>query len=317
MAKPTTTSSSARGCSSALDRCGVPALDTSQITNQQNPFWLEHRKESGAAPKGSVLYRLHPPLEPGERKLLRCGTRTVAVFRTEDGYHAFDNACYHHGGPLFLGDIEEVDGAACVVCPWHRSKVEMATGVALYEAMVDVDARLCKTAEKDGPRQRIHEVVFRDGVPCVKLNTAEHGTYASDRYAAVDIASNDERAMTQEMADEENSSREAMQQHIRRRRSSLKMEQERRRRDRERAAKNPVRVPAGQLTPRGKDSGPYVPSWVRQGKLPPDEPEEDDHQWVPAHDLAEEYRDLEEEYAKRREAAEAASKDPRLADLGL
>ena len=27
--------------------------------------------------------------------------------------------CAHQGGPLHLGDIEDVGGKVCVVCPWH------------------------------------------------------------------------------------------------------------------------------------------------------------------------------------------------------
>jgi nitrite reductase/ring-hydroxylating ferredoxin subunit len=38
------------------------------------------------------------------------------------------------GGPLTAGDIEEVDGKACVSCPWHAYKVTIETGEKLYRA---------------------------------------------------------------------------------------------------------------------------------------------------------------------------------------
>ena len=34
-----------------------------------------------------------------------------------------------HGGPLLQGDIEDFAGHACLVCPWHRYKIELNTGV--------------------------------------------------------------------------------------------------------------------------------------------------------------------------------------------
>lgn len=32
----------------------------------------------------------------------------------------FDRACYHMGGPLLAADIEDFNGQACLVCPWHK-----------------------------------------------------------------------------------------------------------------------------------------------------------------------------------------------------
>eukprot|EP00756_Hemistasia_phaeocysticola_P006045 Hpha_TRINITY_DN13645_c0_g2::TRINITY_DN13645_c0_g2_i1::g.122442::m.122442 len=291
------------------------SIDLSQITNSQNPFWKEHRVAGAGG--GRKLYRVPDAadMEGGDKKLLQCGARTVVVFKLDDGsWAAMDNACYHHGGPLFLGDIEEVEGKQCVVCPWHRSKIALGTGEALYDALLDVDALKCETTQKQGgPRQRVHEVVVRGEDAFVRLNEEPEETYCSDRYAVLDIASNDPRRMDPDTADQENSSKEAMKEHIRRRRNSIKMQREQKKRE-------PVRVPAGQLTPRADASrGPYVPSWVRKGELPPEPAVEEQHSWVPAHDLAEEFADLEAEYARRRGEADsaAAAADPRLADLGL
>lgn len=36
--------------------------------------------------------------------------------------------------PLGIGDIEEVEGAKCIVCPWHAYKVSLETGEKLYRS---------------------------------------------------------------------------------------------------------------------------------------------------------------------------------------
>lgn len=48
----------------------------------------------------------------------------MTVLRHESKYYAVDSACFHMGGPLGeAGDIEELAGSACIVCPWHGRKV--------------------------------------------------------------------------------------------------------------------------------------------------------------------------------------------------
>ena len=47
-----------------------------------------------------------------------------------------DAVCYHAGGPLTVGDIEEVGGRACVRCPWHNYFVTVDTGEKLYQSLV-------------------------------------------------------------------------------------------------------------------------------------------------------------------------------------
>jgi nitrite reductase/ring-hydroxylating ferredoxin subunit/uncharacterized membrane protein len=36
--------------------------------------------------------------------------------------------CAHHGGPLGDGTVAEVDGAECVICPWHGSAFRLSDG---------------------------------------------------------------------------------------------------------------------------------------------------------------------------------------------
>ena len=38
------------------------------------------------------------------------------------------------GGPLGLGDIEEINGQTCLNCSWHHYKITIAGGEKLYES---------------------------------------------------------------------------------------------------------------------------------------------------------------------------------------
>ncbi len=56
---------------------------------------------------------------------LKVEGRHVALFRLDDGFHAIDNLCLHHAGPLCEG---EIDGRDEVTCPWHGWSYEIRTG---------------------------------------------------------------------------------------------------------------------------------------------------------------------------------------------
>ena len=55
--------------------------------------------------------------------------RDVLILKTRKGYRALDAVCYHYGGPLMEGSIEELPSGECVViCPWHRYRINVTTG---------------------------------------------------------------------------------------------------------------------------------------------------------------------------------------------
>ena len=51
--------------------------------------------------------------------------RHVSVLSVDGEVYAIDSICYHAGGPLAVGDIEDVNGHPCVLCPWHHYKVRV------------------------------------------------------------------------------------------------------------------------------------------------------------------------------------------------
>ena len=84
-----------------------------------------------------------------EGRVVRIGTREIAVFNLGDRFLALDNQCPHKGGPLADGIV----AGNAVVCPLHAWKIDLATGVVerpsdsaacvmRYEVRVDDDGIL-------------------------------------------------------------------------------------------------------------------------------------------------------------------------------
>jgi hypothetical protein len=62
--------------------------------------------------------------------------RKVLLARTGGRVYATDAACFHMGGNLAEGDIEDVAGHACIVCPLHRYKVRRHSRRSLTKLLV-------------------------------------------------------------------------------------------------------------------------------------------------------------------------------------
>ena len=110
--------------------------------------------------------------------------RQVALFSTRDGKEVFacDNLCYHAGGPLSHGDIEDSCDprfGVFVRCPWHGYRISLKTGEGLSAVQ---EAGF----ESKGVRQRIHQVEIRkpDRI-FVKISDVTQ-TVASDVYYPIE-----------------------------------------------------------------------------------------------------------------------------------
>jgi nitrite reductase/ring-hydroxylating ferredoxin subunit len=75
---------------------------------------------------------------------------------------AIDSACYHHGGPLVDGAIEDLGGAACVSCPWHKYRIGLDSGESFYESLLDMATKATVVKSK-GVKQRVHPAMLRGG----------------------------------------------------------------------------------------------------------------------------------------------------------
>ncbi|XP_056134412.1 uncharacterized protein HI_0077 [Lampris incognitus] len=58
------------------------------------------------------------------------GEHVVLVHTEDDTYWAMDSACPHQGGPLELGDIEDLGNGKVLVCPWHHFDFSLETGTS-------------------------------------------------------------------------------------------------------------------------------------------------------------------------------------------
>lgn len=129
---------------------------------------------------------------PGSRKHLEIRARFVSIIRGADGtLHCLDSVCYHTGGPLMLGDIEEVNGVECIRCPWHNYPIRLLDGAKPYRSMELQGGKLVPAAWGQAEkRQRVHSVDERaDGI-YVRLSSelrvdrhAENAECESDRWA--------------------------------------------------------------------------------------------------------------------------------------
>jgi len=73
-------------------------------------------------------------LAPGEGRVVEVNGNEVALFNLNGTFYAIDNVCVHQGGPLGEGLLEGED----VVCPWHRWKYNVKSGVCAANPSVKV-----------------------------------------------------------------------------------------------------------------------------------------------------------------------------------
>ena len=111
-----------------------------------------------------------PTQTAGDRLHAKCGGRYVSVVRLNGGGLAcVDSICYHAGGNLGVGDLED----DVLICPQHRFRVCLRTGDATEGGEAQARAR-----------QRLHVAYEHEGSLRVRLGT--NGDVASDRFASAD-----------------------------------------------------------------------------------------------------------------------------------
>lgn len=127
-------------------------------------------------------------LPRGARQLVKVGSRNIAVYNARGNFYAIDNACYHHGGPLLNGDIEDVGGHPCVVCPWHSYRISLSTGEGFYMGVeVGANGKTTQCLKSKGVKQRTHRVDVRGDSIFVVVDTAGP-KIESDTYAEMALA---------------------------------------------------------------------------------------------------------------------------------
>ncbi|XP_032234018.2 Rieske domain-containing protein isoform X2 [Nematostella vectensis] len=126
--------------------------------------------------------------EIAQRRKVKCSVmgRVIAVFFVNDGFHALDHYCYR--GPLSLGDIEEVEGKACIICPYHKYKIVLETGEGLYYSFNPKDFSKPPKLCSKGVKQRTHHVRVSGNDVYVALSDTSQSRdsdyYSSDAFKA-------------------------------------------------------------------------------------------------------------------------------------
>ncbi|XP_010879143.1 Rieske domain-containing protein [Esox lucius] len=127
--------------------------------------------------------------------------RDVLVIHHQGTFYAMDFHCYHAGGPLQNGDIEEFDGKLCIVCPKHKYKISLADGEGIYSAKKPQAPEAAPTWHSKGIKQRIHTVTEINGDVYVTLSCVprfidsdyfqgEKGRIERERFEAEDAKKN-------------------------------------------------------------------------------------------------------------------------------
>jgi nitrite reductase/ring-hydroxylating ferredoxin subunit len=95
---------------------------------------------------------------------------------TSGSVSVIDAHCFHMGAALAGGDIEDVAGHSCIVCPAHRYRIDLATGCKVD---TDLEGRACAGAEQ---KQRVYRVHSDGEFIWVDLPDARGPPLASDYY---------------------------------------------------------------------------------------------------------------------------------------
>lgn len=89
-------------------------------------------------------------LQPGQRRVLEIGGRSIGVFNVGGEYYALRNLCPHRSAPLCLGRVRPFvtpgDGAypaheregEVLKCPWHQWEFDIKSGQALFDSRLRV-----------------------------------------------------------------------------------------------------------------------------------------------------------------------------------
>ncbi|MFI9642658.1 Rieske 2Fe-2S domain-containing protein [Micromonospora sp. NPDC051925] len=77
---------------------------------------------------------------------------SVILYRHGDEVTVMLERCPHQSGPLGEGEVQEIDGHACVVCPWHGSAFRLNGGEVVHGPAA-TDQQILPTRVVDGTLQ--------------------------------------------------------------------------------------------------------------------------------------------------------------------
>ena len=118
----------------------------------------------------------------GQRIHTRVNNRYVTIFRNKGNLSCIDAICHHAGGPLTLGNLQEIEDLGTVVlCPWHKYMVSIEDGTTVYKAVEVINVKPVVTGWTRGRMvQRSHLVTEDSGGVYVELIEPSNDHIPSD-----------------------------------------------------------------------------------------------------------------------------------------
>ncbi|NXC55912.1 RFESD protein, partial [Aleadryas rufinucha] len=144
-----------------------------------------HSSSSGGAetePDGLVFIGKEEDIKKSQRITAKVDGREIVVFCHEGKFHALDSRCYRK---IFACVISDIDGQACIVCPWHKFKITLETGEGLYEGINPLEPSPTPKWLSKGVKQRIHKITIDNGNVYVSppdLSVSFDSDYYADKY---------------------------------------------------------------------------------------------------------------------------------------
>ena len=139
-------------------------------THSKQKNWAMRSPSAAVAPRKPVmLLRSLEELAPMSTRCFKGRSgRTILLVRGTSAIYATDARCFHQGGNLGAGDIEDLgDGRLAIVCPKHALRISLADGSCAGRGVV----------------QRTHAVEFaEDGSVWVQLSSEADAPLPSDAY---------------------------------------------------------------------------------------------------------------------------------------
>ncbi|XP_041815546.1 Rieske domain-containing protein [Chelmon rostratus] len=156
-------SHASRAVSSALVH-----LDRGDAAAEFQAFERTMEKEQPAG--GPHFVGKKDELIEAKRSFRTLGDRDVLIIHHQGVLYAMDSYCYHAGGKLQNGDIEEIDGKMCIICPKHKYKISLAKGEGIYKGTDPRERPPVPRWYSKGVKQRVHTVTETNGDVYVELS---------------------------------------------------------------------------------------------------------------------------------------------------
>ncbi|KFP31565.1 Rieske domain-containing protein, partial [Colius striatus] len=120
-------------------------------------------------PDGLILLGKEDDIKKSQRITAKVNGREVVVFYHKGKFHAMDSRCYRKIFVHMISMLQQlsisydIDGQACIVCPWHKYVITLETGEGLYEGINPLEPSPTPKWQSKGVKQRIHKVIIVNG----------------------------------------------------------------------------------------------------------------------------------------------------------